>query len=126
MRVQFKSKINKAMLIISICILSACVKQPLYNYEDYSESYYSYKKNMTNKSLLSLQKAIEEAINNSKNCRSGRVPPGMYANLGYLLLKNNKSKEAIKNFNKEKAIYPESIHFMDRMIRKVESLEGEN
>jgi len=102
--------------------LSACVK-PLYNYEDYSQSYYDSKKNVGAASALELQKSIERCIERLDESRSGRVPPGMYANLGYIYLKNSNAKSAIENFKKEKAIYPESTHFMDRMIKKVQLAE---
>jgi hypothetical protein len=107
-------------------LLSACSSgpKPLYNYEDYSDTYYGAKKNMTEESSLELQKSIENAIENASESSSGRVAPGMYANLGYIYLKSGKSKEAIASFEKEKSIYPESAHFMDRMIKKVQVAQG--
>ncbi|MFA6188075.1 MAG: DUF4810 domain-containing protein [Sulfuricurvum sp.] len=109
------------MLIITGC---ATQPQPLYAYGDYSDSYYSYKKHATPESLLELQKSMESAIENSSNSRSGRVPPGMYANLGYLYLKAGKPNDAISNFTKEKTIYPESALFMNRVINKIQVTEG--
>jgi hypothetical protein len=97
----------------------------LYNYEEYSQSYYAYKKDPSTESQLALQKSIELAIENAQNSASGRVAPGLYANLGYIYLKEGKNKLALENFKKEKALYPESAHFMDRMIKKVEMLEGD-
>ena len=61
---------------------------------------------------------------NAVNSRSARVAPGMYANLGYIYLKGGNTSKAIESFNKEKAIYPESAHFMDRMIKKIEVAES--
>lgn len=119
---------NTGLLVAvsAVFLLTACSGQPkpLYNYEDYSDSYYGAKKNMTEESALVLQKSIEKAIENASESSSGRVAPGMYANLGYIHLKGGKSKEAIANFEKEKSIYPESAHFMDRMIKKVQVAQG--
>jgi len=114
-------------LIICASSVTACQKSqpPLYHYIDYSESYYAYKKDMSAESLLKLQQSMEEAIELAGQSRSGRVPPGMYANVGYIYLKSGKSQEAISSFTKEKNIYPESAHFMDLMIKKVELTEGE-
>ena len=83
--------------------MSACSSQPkpLYNYGEYSESYYQSKKELT-------------------------ADPGMYANHGYIYLKGGKTDKAVESFNKEKEIYPESAHFMDRMIKKIEVAEGKN
>ena len=95
----------------------------LYNYGDYSESYYADVKEHSAESQLQLQKSIETAIENAKDSQSGRVAPGLYANLGYIYLKEGQNKKAIESFKKEKALYPESAKFMDRMIKKVTMLE---
>ena len=106
--------------------MSGCSSQPkpLYNYGDYSESYYHAKKELSPDSALELQKSIEYSIENAANSRSARVAPGMYANLGYMYLKGGQTDKAIESFNKEKLIYPESAHFMDRMLKKIEVAEG--
>ncbi|QOY53481.1 DUF4810 domain-containing protein [Candidatus Sulfurimonas baltica] len=96
----------------------------LYNYGDYSDSYYANKKNMSDESTLKLQQSMEQAIEKAGESISGRVPPGMYANLGYMYLKSGNPNGAISNFKKEKSVYPESARFMDRMIKKVELVEG--
>lgn len=114
--------------VSALFLLTACSGQPkpLYNYENYSDSYYEAKKSMSDESTLALQKSIQMTLENASESSSGRVPPGMYANLGYIYLKNAKSKEAIENFEKEKLIYPESAHFMNRMIKKVQVAQGAN
>ncbi len=110
---------------VILLIVSGCSSRPkpLYNYGDYSESYYDYKKNLNAESEQALQKSIEEAIKNASDSRSGRVAPGLYANLGYIYLKEGKATQAIENFKKEKQIYPESGYFMDKMIDKVTATE---
>ncbi len=121
-----KNKILKLLFVVAIAsIFIGCGgPKPLYVYGGYSDSYYAFKKDMDLESMLELQKTIEEAIENADESRSGRVAPGMYANLGYIYLKAGKSKEAVASFNKEKSIYPESAHFMNRIIKKVELAEG--
>lgn len=111
----------------AIILITGCVPQspkPLYNYGNYSDSYYSYKKNMTPETTLALQNSIEKAIAETDKSESGRVPPGMYANLGYLYIKAGKRSDAIANFTKEKSIYPESTFFMDRLISRINATEG--
>lgn len=115
-----------AVIILGLT-LGACAKPtPLYVYGDYSESYYKDKKTANEESRLKLEAAMEKAIGEAANSRSGRVPPGMYANLGYMYLQDGKAQEAISLFEKEKAVYPEAAHFMDRIIAKVEKAEGAN
>ncbi|WP_324170873.1 DUF4810 domain-containing protein [Sulfurimonas sp.] len=120
------NKIIGLLTIVSIgFIISGCGQpKPLYTYGNYSSSYYESKKDVDTDTALELQKSIEYAIENANESRSGRVAPGMYANLGYIYLKGGKTDKAIENFNKEKSIYPESAHFMDRMIKKIELAEG--
>ena len=114
--------------IIGICLLfSGCANtsKPLYNYGNYNETYYAYKKNLNKESMVALQMSIEEAIKNAGESSSGRVPPGMYANLGYIYLKSGENSKAIANFEKEKQLYPEASHFMDRIIKKSKLSQGE-
>jgi len=112
----------------TLFMLSGCGTQPkpLYTYGNYSSSYYASKKDVGADTALELQKSIEYAIANSENSTSRRVAPGMYANLGYIYLKGGETDKAIESFNKEKSIYPESAHFMDRMIKKIEVSQGDN
>ena len=121
-----KKTISLGILIILSFIISGCSSKPkpLYTYGNYSESYYASKKDVSADTALKLQKSIEFAIENAGESRSGRVAPGMYANLGYIYLKGGKTDKAIESFKKEKSIYPESAHFMDRMIKKIEASEG--
>jgi len=109
---------------VALFIIGCGGPKPLYVYNDYNDKYYAFKKNLNTESILELQKSIEEAIEEVGDSRSGRVAPGMYANLGYIYLKQGNAKKAIENFKKEKATYPEATHFMDRMIKKVEMAEG--
>lgn len=108
-----------------LILLSGCAKnnQALYNYGTYSTSYYAYEQDMGPEKTLELQKAIEEAIANAHDSQSGRVPPGMYANLGYIYLKQGDSTKAVENFTQEKTLYPESARFMDSMLKKIETAE---
>lgn len=120
-----RMRINILLPLALMLGISGCSNQPkpLYNYEDYSDKYYASKINVGEASNLELQKSMEQAIEHADNSRSGRVAPGMYANLGYLYLKRGKAKEAIASFKQEKGLYPESAHFMDRMIAKIEAAE---
>ena len=122
-----KPSYARLLLLGAVAALSAgCVAPPtpLYNYADYSNTYYQSAKTPSEETLLNLQKSMEKAIAEKDKSRSGRVPPGMYANLGYLYLKGGQTQKAIELFNQEKITYPESAHFMDRVIKKAEATEG--
>jgi hypothetical protein len=109
-------------VIVSLCSACAQPKQ-LYNFGDYNDSYYKHKKKSTPETRQALIKSIEKAIGEENKSLSGRVPPGMYANLGYMYLQDGNTQKAISLFEKEKETYPESVHFMDRLIVKVEKTE---
>lgn len=119
--------IIKLLIVVALAfIIVGCTHQPttLYEYGDYSQSYYADKKNMSEESTLKLQMSMEQAIEKSGESISGRVPPGMYANLGYMYLKSGNPDKAVALFQKEKLTYPESTRFMNRLIKKVELAEG--
>lgn len=120
-----ESLLKGLIAILFVFALSACAPPtPLYVYGDYSESYYRNKKTENEENWLKLEASMEKSIEDAAKSRSGRVPPGMYANLGYMYLKDGNAQKAIDNFEKEKSIYPEAAHFMDRIIKKVELAEG--
>jgi len=109
-----------------ILLLSACAQpKQLYNYGGYSDNYYKLKKQTTPENKKALMECIEKAISEAGKSQSGRVPPGMFANLGYLYLQDGNSQRAISLFEKEKETYPESSQFMERIIAKVEHAEKE-
>ena len=45
------------------------------------------------------------------------VPPGIYAEYGYLQLQQGNNAQAIALFKQEKALWPEATVFMDHMIK---------
>lgn len=94
-------------------------REPLYFYGDYSNRYYAYKKNPGPETAAALRTSIETAIAQKERSRSGRVPPGMYASLGYLHLEANNGAQAAECFTLEKALYPESSRLMERLLQKI-------
>lgn len=94
----------------------------MYEYSNYSESYYQLKQTEDAESTARWKTSLEDSIEKS-NALAIRVPPGIYANLGYLYLKINDSKQAISFFKMEKALYPESGVFMDNLIKKAELMK---
>jgi hypothetical protein len=58
-----------------------------------------------------------EAIIKSAEANPAKVPPGIYAEYGYIQLQRGKSQEAVALFKQEQARWPESRVFMDHMIQ---------
>lgn len=103
------------------CLVSAgCAPKKMYYFGNYSNTLYSFEKNQNDESLLKHKQELETVITESES-RNLPVPPGIYAELGYINLKSNNSKEAIRLFQAESQLYPESRHFMDRLIQSAAS-----
>jgi len=105
-----------ALILAGASILfSACAKPPIaYYWGDYSSSLYNAKKNPTPESLQDHKKVLVHIIQES-NRQSLRVPPGVYAEYGYLLLKEGNTTEGMKYLDLEAQTYPESKVFVERV-----------
>lgn len=107
--------------LILVCLtafaLSACAPQGMYVWGDYEGRLYSYYENP--EKIEQLMQALDSTIVNAEEFK--RVPPGIYAEYGYLLLVSNRDDEAKAYFQKEKDAWPESVVLMDKMIVLAES-----
>ena len=119
-----KKFVSLSGLLILVILFAGCVAPKMYYYGDYSKTLYHYEKDQNEESLIKHQQELEKIIAESetKNCR---IPPGICAELGFLKMKNNDSKEAVRLFAMESSLYPESKILMDRLIQKVEVGEKE-
>lgn len=112
-------------LILLFLAFGCASQKPMYYFGDYSNTLYQIEKNQTNKSISLHQEELEKIIEKSKKLQIN-VPPGIYAELGFILLKSGKNKEAVKFFQEESNSYPESKHLMDRLIFKIETQKKNN
>ena len=110
--------IHFCLLAVLICSGCAANKQ-MYYWGEYSDTLYDAKKTPGKKTLAEHQSMLENVVEESQK-RNLRIPPGVYAELGYLYALQNKPTEAVSLFQKEKQIYPESTILMDRMIQQTE------
>ena len=72
-------------------------------------------KNSNEKSTQELIATYQKIIDKQNGSR-GVVPPGIYADYGFILLQANKTKEGKAMLLKEVALYPESKVFIDRIL----------
>ena len=114
-----KFKVPMIMLLTILATGCATKKSSMYNYGDYSESFYAMKKETNADTSMEWKSTLEEIIADSKSDKL-RVPPGVFANLGYIYLQANNTEKAVFFFKEEKTAYPESGRFMDNLIKKVE------
>jgi hypothetical protein len=107
----------RTLILTSLLALMAAgcaTQQQRYNWGSYDPSLYGYYKNPAKVGELSasLAAVIDAASTNHAN-----VPPGIYAEYGYLQLQQGKNLAAVDLFNQEESHWPESKVFMDRMIK---------
>lgn len=96
-------------------LLTACQKQGIFYWGDYSQTYYDEMKNPCEATGAAHLKSLETIIEQSK-AKNLAVPPGVHAEYGFIMLKAGKADVAIASFEQEKALYPESRVLMDRLI----------
>jgi len=99
--------------IFVVLALSGCAQQAKYNWGSYPVSLYEYYKDATREPayVAALEKIIKEESPKNK------VPPGIFAEYGYVELQRGNTASAITYFEKEKVAWPESSGFMDSAIK---------
>ncbi|HBG40375.1 MAG TPA: DUF4810 domain-containing protein [Porphyromonadaceae bacterium] len=114
---------KKIMLFVIAALalgLASCTTQKsLYSWANYPTSSYNYLKNSDEKSTQELIETYQKIIEKQEGTR-GVVPPGIYADYGFLLLTANKTEEGKALLDKEIALYPESKVFIDRILKMME------
>jgi hypothetical protein len=101
-------------LFIASAAIAGCAAPSKYSWGDYEKSLYSYYKDPTKAPELAV--ALEKNILAAEQTQKP-VAPGLYAEYGYVLMQQGKSKEAVAYFEKEKSKWPESVHLMNTMIQ---------
>lgn len=117
-----KKDISKTIKLISIfafvLLAMSCTSTKLYSWYDYQEDYYHFQKEADKDSLDDLIKTYQKIIDNQKETR-GIVPPGIYADYGWLLAQSGKVKEAKEMLAKEIELYPESEVFVGSILKRL-------
>lgn len=100
-------------LVLLFGVVQGCAPGSKYAWGKYDSTLYAHYKNPQDKEahLERLKEIVQNA--ESKDC----VPPGLYAEYGYALYETGNVPQAIAYFEKEKAKWPESNVFMEKMIR---------
>lgn len=98
---------------------SCTVQKPLYTWDKYEVTSYNYLKNNDEKSTQALIETYQNIIEKQQGSR-GVVPPGVYADYGFILLQDNKTDEGKAMLLKEVELYPESKTFIDRILKMIE------
>ena len=117
-----KTKLYKGMILLVFCVLPACGQPALYHWGEYEENLYLRATDTSEKAQAEAVRMLELTINEAEE-NNARLAPGVYADYGYLLLKQGRTQEALANFKKEAGLYPESKYFMDSVISRIQDKE---
>lgn len=108
------------LAVVVLLVLSSCsTTQPLYSWYGYENATYQYNKEPTEELQVKMLEQYKKLTDKQKGTR-GVVPPGLYAEYGYLLVKAGKKEEGLSFLKKEVALYPESDKYISRIIKQLE------
>ncbi|MCK5426774.1 MAG: DUF4810 domain-containing protein [Thermodesulfovibrionia bacterium] len=106
------------LFLASYFFLGCATQKPMYFWGNYSSSLYGYKKTPNEENLLKHKQELLQIIEKSK-ARGLRVPPGVYCEYGYILMKEGKNKEALQYYDLEEQTYPESKIFIQNLKSQI-------
>lgn len=112
-------KVSVAIALAALLGTSCTVQKPLYDWGLYDDAIYAYTKTNDEKSMEKLIALYERLIEKPKGSRAV-PPPGVCADLGYLLVKSGEIKRGKELLQKETQLYPESKKFIDGVIKRLE------
>ena len=114
-------------IAVAVGMLSSCMsaadadKNSVYNWDDYSTVTYDYVRNKDDASRKKMAKQYNKIMKlNSGEESSQQVPPGIYADYGYMLVEDGKEEEGLEYLRKEIELYPMSEPFLKKIIERIE------
>jgi hypothetical protein len=107
--------VRTGSLLVLLALLTGCAAPGLYSWGHYEDVIYTMY-TAPDKMPPERQVEIIEADFQKARSRNKPVPPGWHAYLGYLYYQLGKADQARQEFETEKARFPESAVFMDRML----------
>ena len=110
-------------LVVLLMLLAGCAPPPLFYWGQYQNSLYKRYTDASEQGQAEAFKMLEATIKEAE-ARNVRVPPGVYADYGYLLFKQGKTTEAVEFFRKEAVAYKESKFLMESLISRIEKAKA--
>ena len=118
MRCSFRIRILACF--VALLALIGCAQKPtsLYQWGTYQPQIYAL---YSDPGKVSPEEQIAKLEEDYQKARSTNqaVPPGFHAHLGYLYFQAGKADQAVQSFNTEKALFPESTVYMNRLIAQI-------
>ena len=108
------------VMSIGLLMMSCTTTNPLYYWGDYENLAYKVVKGNEQQDVQTLMASYNDIVNGKAKGSSGKIPPGVCADLGFFLMRQGKVEEGKKWLMREKEIYPESSVFVDRILTMAE------
>jgi hypothetical protein len=104
------------IVFLAFALLAGCAstREKTFYWGEYSSTLYDWKKSPDEKTLEAHKKGLLLIMAESGK-KNKKVPPGVYAEYGYLLLKEGNEVEGMELLDKETGLYPESVVFIRRI-----------
>jgi hypothetical protein len=112
---------RKILILICAYILLISCSSPksLYSWGKYEAASYNYLRKNDEKATQVLIGSYDLIIKKQKGTRA-TVPPGVFADYGFVLLQENKIADGKAMLEKEIALYPESKLFIEKILKMTE------
>src|SRR5437867_6011972 len=113
---------SRLVSIIGLCATAAaigCAPPPLYRWGKYEDSLYlRYASGDTDRARAMIEETVAHAQQDPVH-----VPPGLYADYGFLLFQRGEQERAVEYFEKEARAFPESAPLMNKLTEKIRQLQ---
>ncbi len=127
MKKTMKSKLLLVPAAILLCMLTSCLsasdadKNRAYNWDEYSTVTYDYVRNKDDESRKKMTEQYKKIMElNKGDADSSQVPPGIYADYGFMLVEEGNEEEGVEYLKKEMELYPMSEPFLRKIIERIE------
>lgn len=108
-------KTPRIITFLTLALLAGCAPSAeTFYWGEYSSTLYDLKKNPDDKTLAAHKKELLLIVEQSGK-KHKKVPPGVYAEYGYILLRSGGEAEGMEYLDKETTLYPESVVFIQRI-----------
>jgi hypothetical protein len=109
----------KLVVAAALALSAGCAQRTMYDWGSYESSIqHMYAEGGNTHQVQDRQKLIDEV--RKSELHNKVVPPGKYAQIGYLAWLSGDTAVAKQYFQAEKAAYPESAKFMDTLIGRLQ------
>lgn len=116
-----KQAFLKCFMGIIACTLVGCATPSIYHWGKFEDGLHD---RYVTQDQAQADVYLFETIRTAEQ-QNLRVPPGAYADYGFLLFKRGNREGAIAYFEKEKQLFPESSAFMTKLIERVKQKDAE-